>query len=648
MSSQAQDSMQGTLRFGVYEADLRSGELRKHGLRVPLEEKPFQALVILLRHPNEVVTREEFRHQLWPADVFIDFPHSLNTVVAKARRALNDSAEKPRFIETVGRHGYRFIEKVAIEGSRTTAPAAPAGLLAIGQIATGAAAPAGDTKSPHRRKLLRASFAVLATSIVLLAFVAGIFNPWSWRDALLGRPRHAIRSLAVLPLENLSGDPSQEYFADGMTDELITNLAQIASLRIISRTSSMQYKYAHKSLPQIAEELNVDAVVEGSVERTGNHVKIRAQLIEGRNDRHLWAESYESDLRDVMSLEDNVARDIARKIQVKLGPKDNQPQAASSQANPASYAAYLLGRYYWEQRNEQGLKKSIDYFNQAIAIDPNYALAYSGLADSYHVIGNYGIMPADEAVAKSEAMAHKALSINSNLAEAHAVLADNFTTYHWDWAAAEPEYKRAIELNPNYVTVRQWHAEYLNAMGKPQEAIAEIKRAQEIDPVSLITNAVMGRVLFMARRYDEAIAQCKKTIEMDPAFPRAYLYLGRTYEQKGMYPEAWLNYHKARVLMGYEPESHIGPLPAKTLNAQSYWKQRLAWGQDDLKHGRKASFDLAVAYTNLGDKERAFESLEKSYQEHSGWMAELKINPMNDPLRSDPRFQALVKRMKLE
>jgi len=208
MPSQAQDSMQGTLRFGVYEADLRSGELRKHGLRVPLEEKPFQALVILLRHPNEVVTREEFRHQLWPADVFIDFPHSLNTVVAKARRALNDSAEKPRFIGTVGRHGYRFIEKVAIEGPKTTAPAAPAGLLAIGQIATGPAAPAGDTKSPHRRKLLRASFAVLATSIVLLAFVAGIFNPWSWRDALLGRPRHAIRSLAVLPFEKLSGDPS--------------------------------------------------------------------------------------------------------------------------------------------------------------------------------------------------------------------------------------------------------------------------------------------------------------------------------------------------------------------------------------------------------------------------------------------------------
>lgn len=646
MKPQAQETLLGILRFGVYEADPRSGELRKHGLRVPLEEKPFQALIILLQHSNQIVTREEFRNLLWPADVFIDFPHSLNTVIAKARRALNDSAEKPRFIETVGRHGYRFIEKVIIEMPRAASGAALPALVSSGQVAARPAVVSTAPVAAYWKRLKMAGFAL--ASAVLLALVVAVFNPWGWRDAVLGRPGYRIRSLAVLPLENLSGDSSQEYFADGMTDELITDLAQIGSLRVISRTSSMQYKYAHKSLPQIAQELNVDAVVEGSVQRTGNRVRIRAQLIEGRHDRHLWAQSYESDLRDVLALEDNVARDIARKIQVEVAPNEKQLRAASSQANPAAYDAYLLGRYYWEQRNEQGLKKSIEYFNQAVALDPNYALAYSGLAGSYHVISSYGIMPADEAIAKSEAMAQKALSLDNNLAEAHAVLADNMTTYHWNWAAAEPEYKRAIELNPNYAMVRQWYAEYLNAMGRPQEAIAEIKRAQEVDPVSLITNAVMGRVFFMARRYDAAIAQCKKTIEMDPAFPRAYVYMARAYEQKRMYPEAWLSYHKSRVLMGYDAESQAGPLSPKTLDAKSYWKQRLTWAQADLKHGRNASFELAVAYSNLGDKDRAFQWLEKSYQEHSGWMAELKINPMNDPLRADPRFQALVRRMKLE
>jgi TolB-like protein/Tfp pilus assembly protein PilF len=488
----------------------------------------------------------------------------------------------------------------------------------------------------------------LATPVVLAGAAIAIFNPWGWRDALLHRPAYPIRSLAVLPLENLSGDPSQEYFADGMTDELTTDLAQIGSLRVISRTSSMQYKYAHKSLPQIAQELHVDAVVEGSVQRTGDRVKIRAQLIEGRDDRHLWAENYESDLRDVLSLQDNVARDIAHKIKAELTPHERPAQTTPLQVNPAAYDAYLLGRYYWEQRNEQGLRKSIDYFNQAIAIDPNYALAYSGLAGSYHVIGNYGIIPASEGIVKSEALAHKALSIDNNLGEAHAVLADDLTTYHWDWVAADPEYKRSIELNPNYAIVRQWYAEYLNAMGRPDEAIAQVKRAQEIDPVSLITNAVMGRVFFMARQYDQAIAQCKKTIEMDPSFPRAYVYLARVYEQKGMYAEAWANYHKSRELMGYENSSQANQAPSKTLDAPSYWNQRLAWAQDDLKHGRNASFDLAVAYSNLGDKDRAFEWMEKAYQEHSPWMAELKINPMNDPLRSDPRFENLLKRMKLE
>jgi len=453
----------------------------------------------------------------------------------------------------------------------------------------------------------------------------------------------------VLPLENLSGDANQEYFADGLTEELITDLAGIRSLRVISRTSSMQYRNTQKALPQVARELNVDALVEGSVTRSGNQIRITAKLIRA-DDQSVWADSYEGTLSDVLALRAEVARSIVREIRADLAPGEERPLTAKRNFDPAAYEAYLLGRYYWNKRTKEGLQKSTEYYSKAIDLDPNYALAYSGLASSYHILQTYSFLPAEEAAGKSKAAALKAISIDAGVADAYAVLADNFTTYDWNWTEAERLYKQAVELNPNDSTTLQWYAEYLNAMGRPAEAIAAIEKAREVDPISLVTSAVAGRVFYMARQYDRSIEQCKKTIEMDPNFPRSYAYLARVYEERDLYTEALAAYEKNRSLTG-----HFTATPAlqrtgsRGVDAAAYWRQRLEWAKQDAKEGRPSTFDFAVIYGHTGkkDRDKAFAFLEKAYGEHSAWMAELKIAPLLDPLRADPRFADLVRRVGL-
>lgn len=644
MPQPAQDAAvpNGKLRFDVYEADPRAGELRKHGYRIRLENRPFRTLLILLRHAHEVVTREELQKQLWPTDVFIDFDNGLNTVVGKIRRALNDSAETPRFVETVGQRGYRFIAAVDVVDPQVPSNVAePAASLVTG--ASSQAAPlALDRKS---RSFVSTWRFWAAVSVILIALAGSALSLWSrWRSAA-----QQIHSVAVLPLENLSGDANQEYLADGLTEELITDLARIRSLRVISRTSSMRYRNTQKPLPQVARELNVDAIVEGSVTRSGNHIRITAKLIKA-NDQSVWADSYEGTLADVLSLRADVARSIVREIRLDLAPGEQQSLTAKKIADPAAYDAYLLGRYYWEKRTKEGLLKSVEQYNKAIDLDPNYAPAYSGLASSYHIIQTYGFMPASEKAAeKSKAAAQKALSIDQTVGDAYAVLADNFTTYDWNWIEAERMYKRALEFGPNDSNTLQWYAEYLNAMGRPAEAIAEIEKARAVDPASLVVGAVAGRVFYIARQYDRAIEQCKKTIEMDPNFARSYVYLARVYEQKEMYPEALAAYEKARSLAGRSTGTPALQPASKRLDAGDYWRQRLEWANRDAKEGRPSTFDLAVIYahTSKRDNDKAFAFLEKAYDEHSAWMAELKVAPLFDPLRSDPRFTDLVRRVGL-
>jgi TolB-like protein/DNA-binding winged helix-turn-helix (wHTH) protein len=462
------------LHFGVFEVDLRAGELRKNGVKRKLQEQPFQILAILLERPGEMVTREELRSRLWPADTFVDFDHGVNKAVNRIRDALGDSATHPRFIETVARRGYRFIADVAVTGAPvTTRGAVPRDLAHIDEAAV---ATVGPPTSPARV----GGFYRWTIGGVALA-LAAVLAIWALQSKA-PQPR-SIRSLAVLPLENLSGDPSQEYFADGMTDELIATLGQISALRVISRTSVMPYKRERKPLPQIARELNVDAVIEGTVLRPGGQVRITAQLIEARNDNHLWSDTYDGDLRDTLTLQNRVARAIAEQIRISLNPKEQATLKQRKVLDPEAYEAYLKGRYFWNKRTGDDLQKAVEYFKRALQRDPRYAQAYSGLADTYALLGDweYGVLAPKDAFPRAKAAAARALQLDDTLGEAHTSLAFCLDAFDWDLKSAETEFRRGMELNPGYATAHHWYAWHLAVSGRNDDAIAELKKAQTLD-----------------------------------------------------------------------------------------------------------------------------------------------------------------------
>jgi len=506
--------------------------------------------------------------------------------------------------------------------------------------------------SPLQRRRARIfGIATLALAGVVAALVG--VNVAGLRDRLLttvgarhGVPVPKIESLAVLPLENLSHDPEQEYFADGMTDELIAELGQIEALRVISRTSVMQYKGVKKPLPQIARELNVDAVIEGSVLRSGNHVRISAQLIQANPEKHLWARSYERDLNDVLALQSEVAGAIANEIKIKVTPQEQARLASARPVNPEAHEAYLKGRFYWNLRTKEGVNKGKEYFQQAIEKDPGYALAYAGLADSYEILSDWALMPPREALPRAKAAALKAVEMDETLGEAHVSLGAARRDYDLDWVGAEKEFKRAIELNPGYATAHQWYAEYLSAMGRHKEALAEVKRAQELDPLSPIINAYAGMVFFNARRYDEAIAQLQSTLELNAEFYPAHYYLGGVYEQEKRYAEAISEYQKAITL---QPDDIKLPLCLACVYAAEGKRPEavnILSHMEELSMRRCVpSYTMALAYAALGDAGRAFARLQKAYEDREVEVIFLKVSPPNDRLRSDPRFQDLLRRM---
>ncbi|MFY9531170.1 MAG: protein kinase [Candidatus Acidiferrales bacterium] len=459
-----------------------------------------------------------------------------------------------------------------------------------------------------------------------------------------------IKALAVLPLEDLSGGPGRDYFAEGMTEALITDLAKIKALRVISRTSVMQYRGVHKPLPQIARELNVDAVVEGSVVRSGNRMRITAQLIHAATDQHLWAESYERDLRDVLSLQSEVARAIANGIQITLTPQDQARLAHVRTVDPEAYQLYLKGRFYWNKRTETNLKKGIEYFHQAIDLDPTYALAYAGIADCYSLLGwdLFGVMPPREALPIAKAAARKALEIDDSLAEAHSSLAWTKLAFDWDWCGAVSEFKRAIELNPGYAVTHHWYAECLAGMGQYSEALAEIKQARELDPLSLIISSVAGWILYFDRQDDQAIAQFRRTLELDPNFWVVHWTLGRAYEQKAMFAEAIAEIQKAIDLSEGSPLSLAALGHANAVSGQRAEALKVLDELTELSKRRYISpYGIAAIHAGLGEKDEAFMWLEKAYEERSGWLIWLRAEPISDPLRSDPRFQDLLHRIGL-
>ena len=563
------------VRFGQFEMDEKTGELRKDGTKIRLQEQPLQILQILLEHPGELVARDELRKRVWPTDTFVDFDHGINNAIKRLREVLGDIAETPRYIETLPRRGYRFVERVeSKEGS--------------------------------------------------------------------------IQSLAVLPLENLSRDPEQEYFVDGLTEALITSLAKISALRVISRTTAMQYKgVRNKSAREIARELGVDAIVEGTVLRSGDCVRISAQLINASTDMHMWAESYDRDLRDILALHLEVARAIAKEIQVTLTPQERVQLAKTRLVNPGAYEAYLKGRYYWNKRSPQAVKKCSDYLQEAVEKDPTYVAAYAGLADCAGVAGFWGFVSPERGCGRAKPLAQSALEIDET-AEAHASLGWAIMHYDFDFVAAEKEFQRAINLNPNYATVHQWQGHWLGYQGRLDQFLEAAARALQLDPLSLIINTTYAAVFWVGRQWDRAIEHCHKALELDPNFMALRWMLANAYEGKEMHEQAILE-------RKWAVENSDG---APTFIAELVGSYAAAGKRDEALRGLEqmnelsknqyvAAYWLALIHACLKDKEQAFLWLQKAYEERSARFALIKVDPRLDCLRSDTRFDDLVRRMQL-
>jgi TolB-like protein/DNA-binding winged helix-turn-helix (wHTH) protein len=621
--------MRGTLRFGVFEADITAGELRKQGTKIKLQDQPFQVLLALLEKPGQVITREELQKKIWPADTFIDFDHGVNNAIRRLREALGDSAENPRFIETLSRRRYRFIASVTISDGGAEARETPN----ITPVET------------HRRRVPWWAFAACALVLAAAAFLAA--RAFRVRGRVQATSTPQIHSLAVIPLQNLSADPAQEYFSDGMTDALITDLAQMGSVRVISRTSSMVYKKTNKSLPEIAHELNVDGIVEGTVQRSGDRVRITAQLIHAPEDKHLWANSYERDLRDVFILEREVTDDIARQVQAQILTHRQSPdQPGLLDQNVLD--AYLQGKYYLNIANTRGgdgeLRKAGDFFQQVIDAEPNFGPAYIGLAEAHQ--NRWWSSSEDFAIMRASAA--KAVELAPTSSDAHGAVA--MTKYDdWDWGGAEEEFRIAIGLNPNNAEAHAWLAGILATMGNMDEAWKESEIAEQLDP----HQNHISYALYLRGEYDRSIAVLERVVEANPDDAGAHWELSHVYEQKGMYAESVQELGKAMTLFGF-PEVSV------RLNrsfATSGWTGTLRQWTKELEQliaTKQAYFPglLADVFTQLGEKDQAFYWLDEGCRQHHLAIADpilqfFKVEPSFAPLRSDPRYKDLLRRVGL-
>ena len=601
--------------FGVFELDTESGELRKAGMRLKLQPQPGQVLRMLLEHPGQVVTREQLRQRMWPSEVYVDFDRSLNKAIVKLRETLGDSADSPRFIETLPKMGYRFIAPLT-----TASIAQPARSLKV--------------ETPQRRS--RWVVPVIVCFLVCLTAAAYLAQTKLHKRSL-GR----VRSMVVLPLENLSGDPGQDYFADGMTDELITDLAKIGSLRVISRTTAMTYKGTHKSLPQIASEVGIDAVVEGSVVRSGNKVRIRAQLILGATDEHLWADSYERDVSEAGMLQAEIAQTIANEVRAQLSARERTQINRQATTDPAAYEAFLKGRFFFNKRTQESAVKSVEYYREAIALDPNYASAYSGLSDSLALRSYMGGVPASEVMPEARTAAMKAVALDDSSADAHISVSSIYLTYDFDWPAAKKEIERALELNPNSASAHQSYAEYLVVAGRTGDAVAEGKRARDLDPLSSYVNRDLGRYLYYDRRYDDAVKQLQQTLEFDPGFGRAvWSWVSWCREKQGNQKEAVDDFLTMQEADGANNE---------LLNSLRRVYERQGWHafwREEIKqYSRADNYFKALAYAKLGENQQALEVLRRVIDRHEVWVLWMGADPQLDSLRSDMRFQEMIKRV---
>jgi TolB-like protein/DNA-binding winged helix-turn-helix (wHTH) protein/tetratricopeptide (TPR) repeat protein len=651
MAMKLADQALGAVEFGRFRLLPHRRELRADGIAVELGSRAFEVLMVLVEARGALVTKDEILSRVWPDTVVEE--NNLAVQISTLRKALGEDRD---FIRTVSGRGYRFVAEIR------TSPAEAAQSTPPSNIPTTVSSLISrepdhektsdrrvgvvdfiDVSLPSRQPSRRFDWRLFTSGLARL-LVPSFSRVLHSRD----QTSPQIRSIAVLPLESLSGDPSQDYFADGMTDELISALAQISALRVISRTSIMTYKRVRKLLPEIARELNVGAVVEGTVLRFGDRVRISAQLIEVPLERHIWAQSFEGDLCDTLVLQSSVARTIAEQIRVTVTEQEQAALQNAKPVNPMAYEACLKGRYFINKRTGDGLKKAIEYFRHAIERDPTYAAAYSGLADAYALSGDwkYGVFSPQDAFSKATAAAKKALALDDNLAEAHASLAFALDLYGWNWEAAEAEYQRAIKLDPGYATAHQWYSWHLLMMGRHSEGILELTKAESLDPLSLIISADMADALCVARRYEEAVQKSKKILEMDPNFAVGHYELGQALAQKNLHDEAIVEFQRAIELSGHSGafDSYLG-----YAYAMSGRKEEAIKIIDDL-HARhdqnpSADADIALIYVGLGDQDQAMIALNKAYE--ARFKASILLRPAFDPLRSDARFQALLRRIGL-
>jgi TolB-like protein/DNA-binding winged helix-turn-helix (wHTH) protein/Tfp pilus assembly protein PilF len=638
-------------RFGAFEFDPRARQLRKHGHTIRLHGQPLEILGLLLERPAEVVLREDLRAKLWPEDTFVDFEHSLNAAVNKLREALGDDANSPRFIETVPRRGYRFIasvERVLPESARdsTNLHAPAAGQEAVRAMVE---KPAVEVPAPSEARTYRRTLwlAVILTAFLVI-FLVG-FNIVGLRQRFQGRPDPTgIRSIAVLPLENLSHDPEQEYFADGMTEALTTELAQISSLKVISRTSVMQYKGTKKSLPQIAQELGVDAVIEGAVQRSGDKVEITVQLIQAPTDRHLLAKSYERGLGDVLVLQREIAHAIADEIKAQLTPQEQALLTTARTVNPEAHDLYMHGVALRDNNDAISLEKSIEWFRRSIQKDPDYAPAHAGLAVAYTFQSFLGVLPSRETFPKAETEARLAIALDPSLGKAHDALGWVAYVYKWDWPLAEKELRSALELNANDADAHHYYSHYLFTMGRLSEALAEGEVAAGLDPLSQIQRNHLLWQYVEAKEYDRAMEVGKKIMQSEATDPVQYVLFADSYAGKGQFEQAVALLQKAISLSPTrtDPQATLAAVYARMGKANEARKilRRL---EKPASSQYVSPIGIAMVYCALGEKERALESLEKAIEQHDASVCDLPTLPSVDPLRSDPRFQELLRRIGL-
>jgi TolB-like protein/DNA-binding winged helix-turn-helix (wHTH) protein/tetratricopeptide (TPR) repeat protein len=633
------------LRFGDFTLDKREHTLKKSDQPVYLRPKSFETLAFILEHRGRLVSKDELLDRVWAGVVVTD--GTLTHCIEEIRRAIGDDPHHPQYIQTVPRVGYRFIAEVhdLHEGSSEEEIVEEQEFTALKlKFRDDEEVDAGTERyvkalsaglfAPGRWK--PATWSIAASMIVLLLVIALVYY-------VPGTGEGTISSLAVLPFENLSRDPEQDYFADGLTDALIAEIAKIGKLRVISRTSAMHYKNSRKSLGEIAGELQVDGIIEGSVLRSGQRVRITAALIATGGERHLWGESYELDQRDMVPLLGVIARTLAREIPIELTPDEQTRFSSSEPVDPATYELYLTGRYYWNKRTAEGLRRGIECFEKALARDPYYAPAYVGLADSYNMLGDYDLLSPQSTFPKARAAALQALAIDKTLGEAHASLAFSAMRFDWDWSEVEKEYGRAIALDPNSSSAHHWYGLYLAMRGRFNEARAELHKAHELDPLALIITTNLAWVHYFAREYDQAIAVCGGALELDSTFVSAHVKLGWAYEQKRLYGEARAEFHTALNAQPDDPTLQL--FLAHTFALEGARNDALASLQRVMEPSRYiylSDYHVAAVYAALGDRIRSLKWLKKAYRERSGWVAWLNVDPRFDGLRGEPQFVALL------